>query len=84
MVPTPVAGGEVTAVDATTITVKGKGDATRVITVNGTTVYQLGKATGTKADVKVGIEGRRPGHDERRHVHRDHGPDRAPPRSAAR
>lgn len=53
-IPTPVAGGEVTAVDATTITVKGKGDTTKVITVTGATVYQLGKATGTKADVKVG------------------------------
>jgi hypothetical protein len=55
VVPTPVAGGEVTAVDATTITVKGKGGATRVITVNGSTVYKLGTATGSKADVKVGV-----------------------------
>ena len=54
VVPTPVAGGVVSAVDATTITVNGKGGATRVITVTGATVYQLGKATGTKADVKVG------------------------------
>jgi len=55
VVPTPVAGGEVTAVDATTITVKGKGGATRVITVNGSTVYKLGLAAGSKADVKVGV-----------------------------
>ena len=55
VVPTPVAGGEVTAVDATTITVKGKGGATRVITVNGATVYKLGSAAGSKADVKVGV-----------------------------
>jgi hypothetical protein len=55
VVPTPVAGGEVTAVDATTITVKGKGGATRVITVNGSTAYKLGSAAGSKADVKVGV-----------------------------
>ena len=55
VVPTPVAGGEVTAVDATTITVKGKAGATRVITVNGSTVYKLGSAAGSKADVKVGV-----------------------------
>lgn len=54
VVPTPIAGGEVTAVDATTITIKAKGNTTRVIAVTGATVYQLGKATGTKADVKVG------------------------------
>ena len=53
-VPTANAGGEVTAVDATTITVKGRGDTTRVITVNGSTAYKLGSAAGTKADVKVG------------------------------
>ena len=50
----PIAGGEVTAVDATSITVKGKAGVTRVITVNDATVYQLGKAPGSKADVKVG------------------------------
>jgi hypothetical protein len=55
VVPTPEAGGDVTAVDATTITVKGKGGAARVITVNGSTVYKLGSAAGTKADVKVGV-----------------------------
>jgi len=54
VVPTPIAGGDVTAVDATTITVKDRGGATRVITVTGSTVYQLGKTTGTKVDVKVG------------------------------
>jgi hypothetical protein len=53
-VPTPVAGGEVTAVGAGTITVKGRGGATRVITVTGSTVYKLGSAAGTKADVAVG------------------------------
>lgn len=55
VVPTPTAGGEVTAVGASSITVKGKGGATRVITVNDATVYKLGKAVGSKADVKVGV-----------------------------
>ena len=55
LVLVPVAGGVVTAVDASSITVKGKGGVTRVITVNDATVYQLGKAPGSKADVKVGI-----------------------------
>ena len=66
VVRTPEAGGEVTAVDATTITVKGKGGTTRVITVNGSTVYKLGSAAGSKADVKVGVRvaarGRSAGH----------------------
>ena len=55
VVQTPVAGGEVTAVDSTTITVKGKGGVTRVITVNNATVYRLGSAAGSKADVEVGV-----------------------------
>ena len=55
-VPTPIAGGEVTAVGASTITVKGRGSETRVITVTDATVYQLGKAPGSKADVKVGVK----------------------------
>jgi hypothetical protein len=54
-VPTPTAGGEVTAVGSTSITVK-KGGSTRVITVTGSTVYTKGKSAGTKADVKVGSE----------------------------
>lgn len=54
-VPTPRAGGEVTAVDATSITVK-KGGSTRVIAVNGSTVYTVGEAAGSKADVKVGTD----------------------------
>jgi hypothetical protein len=53
-VPVPMVGGDVTAVDATTITVKGKAGVTRIITVNDATVYQIGKAPGSKADVKVG------------------------------
>jgi hypothetical protein len=56
VVPTPNAGGEVTAVGASSITVKGKGSETKVITVTDATVYQLGKAAGSKADVKVGVK----------------------------
>ena len=56
VVPTPISGGEVTAVGASSITVKGRGSATRVITVTDATVYQLGKAAGSKADVKVGVK----------------------------
>jgi uncharacterized protein DUF5666 len=56
VVPTPEAGGEVTAVTGNSITVKGKGGATRVITVTGSTVYKLGPGAGSKADVKVGSE----------------------------
>jgi hypothetical protein len=53
-VPVPTAGGEVTAVDASSITVKGRAGVTRVITVTDATVYQLGRAPGSKSDVKVG------------------------------
>ncbi len=55
MVPTPIARGEVTAVDASSITIKGKGGATRVITVTEATIYQVGKTPGAKADVKAGV-----------------------------
>jgi Domain of unknown function (DUF5666) len=54
-VPTPTAGGEVTAVGPSSITVMGRGGATRVITVTDATAYRLGKAAGSKADVKVGV-----------------------------
>lgn len=54
-VPTPKAGGEVTAVDANSITVK-KGGSTRVITITGSTVYTVGSTAGTKSDIKVGSE----------------------------
>ncbi len=53
-VATPTAGGEVTAVGDTTITVKQRGGTTKVITVNGSTVYKLGATTGSKSDVTVG------------------------------
>ena len=55
-VPTPTAGGEVTAVGPSSITVKGRAGATVVITVTDATVYQLGKTPGSKADVKVGVK----------------------------
>ena len=51
----PTAAGEVTAVDGSSITIKGRAGVTRVITVTDATVYQLGKAPGSKADVKVGV-----------------------------
>jgi hypothetical protein len=53
-VPVPTAGGEVTAVDASTITVKGRAGVTRVITVTSATIYRLGNTPGSKSDVKVG------------------------------
>jgi hypothetical protein len=49
----PQAGGEVTAVDATTITVR-RGGSTRVIHVTGATAYKLGSAPAGKTDVTVG------------------------------
>ena len=54
VVPTPKASGEVTAVTASSLTLKGRGDQTRTITLNGSTAYQLGKAKGARSDVKVG------------------------------
>jgi hypothetical protein len=54
VVPTPKAAGEVTAVTASSLTIKGRGDTTRTITLNGATVYELGKTKGAKSDVKVG------------------------------
>jgi Domain of unknown function (DUF5666) len=53
-VVTPKAAGEVTKVDGNEITIKQRGDATKVITVTGSTVYKLGDAAGSKSDVKVG------------------------------
>jgi hypothetical protein len=54
VVPTPKAAGEVTAVTASSLTLKGRGDKTRTITLNGSTAYQLGKAKAAKADINVG------------------------------
>ncbi len=54
VVPADKAGGEVTAIDGDTITVKGRGDATWTITVSGATTFRLGSEAAAKADVKVG------------------------------
>lgn len=53
-VVTPKASGEVTKVDGNDITIKQRGNTTRVITVTASTVYKLGTATAGKSDVKVG------------------------------
>lgn len=50
----PTAGGEVTAVTASSVTVKSRDGTSRTIKVNGATTYQVGKVAGTKADVTVG------------------------------
>jgi hypothetical protein len=57
-VPTPKAGGRVTAIGSTTLTITaGRGGDTRVITVNGSTVYTSGKDTAaTKSDIVVGSQ----------------------------
>ena len=56
-VPTPKAGGKVTAIGSTTLTVAGRGGDTKVITVNGSTAYITGKDTAaTKGDVVVGSQ----------------------------
>ncbi len=52
--PTPRAGGKVTKVTDTTISIDVKGDTDKVITVNGSTKYKLGTEAATKADVTVG------------------------------
>ena len=54
VVPTPKAAGEVTALTSSTMTLKGRGDTTRTITLTGSTVYTLGKAKGAKSDLVVG------------------------------
>ena len=54
VVPTPKVAGKVTVVTDTMITVDGRGDTDKVIVVNGSTVYKLGKDAATKADVTVG------------------------------
>ena len=56
VVPTPVTAGEVTAVNGSTITIKKRDSSTQVITVTSSTVYTLGKASGSKADVRVGVD----------------------------
>lgn len=53
-VPAARAGGEVTAVNDNTITIKRRDGSTTILTVNGSTVFRQGGAAATKADVKVG------------------------------
>jgi Domain of unknown function (DUF5666) len=50
----PKVGGVVTAVDATSITVKQRDGSTQTIHTSNTTTYHLGKADGSHADVTVG------------------------------
>jgi hypothetical protein len=54
VVPVPFAAGEVTAVDADTITIKARDGSSKTIHVTASTTYHLGRGDGTKADVKVG------------------------------
>jgi hypothetical protein len=51
----PHVGGEVTAVDGSTITVEQRDGTTATITVNGDTEYQVGGDNATLADVEVGM-----------------------------
>jgi hypothetical protein len=51
----PHAGGEVTAVSGSTITVKGRDRTTSTITVTGSTTYTVAGNGATLADVKVGM-----------------------------
>ena len=54
VVPTPKAAGEVTALTSSSMTLKGRGDKTQTITLNGSTIYTLGKAKGARSDLAVG------------------------------
>jgi hypothetical protein len=51
----PHVGGEVTAVDGSTITVEGRDGETATIQVNGDTEYQVNNDAATLADVEVGM-----------------------------
>ena len=53
-VRTPKAGGEVTAVSGSTVTVTGRDGTKTTITLGGSTTYLFGKDAGTKADITVG------------------------------
>ena len=53
-VRTPKAGGKVSAVTSTTVTVTAPDGTKTDITVNGSTTYLVGKDAGTKSDVIVG------------------------------
>jgi Domain of unknown function (DUF5666) len=51
----PHVGGQVTAVDGSTITVEGRDGTTATITVNGDTEYQVNGDDATLSDVEVGM-----------------------------
>jgi hypothetical protein len=51
----PHVGGEVTAIDGSTITVEGRDGTVSTITVDGDTSYQVNGDDATKADVEVGM-----------------------------
>jgi hypothetical protein len=51
----PHVGGEVTAVDGSTVTVEGRDGTTSTITVTGDTTYQVNGDDATLADVEVGM-----------------------------
>jgi hypothetical protein len=50
----PTTAGTVTAVGADTITITGRDGTSQTVRTTGSTTYHLGKADGTRADVKVG------------------------------
>jgi len=54
MVPTPVTGGEVTAVSGNSMTLKRRNGDAQTVVLNGSTIYKVGRADGSKSDVKVG------------------------------
>ena len=51
----PHVGGEVTAIDGSTITIEGRDGTETTITVNGDTTYEVNGDDATKADVEVGM-----------------------------
>ena len=53
-VPTAKTGGEVTAINGNTLTLKRRNGETQPVTVNGSTLYKSGGAAASKSDVKVG------------------------------
>ena len=54
VVPTPVTGGEVTAVSDTAMTLRQRGGASQTVTLTGATTVTVGKEAGTTADIVVG------------------------------
>jgi len=52
----PVVSGSVSAVSDTGFTIKGRDGVAQVVTVNASTTFALGSASGSKADVTVGAD----------------------------